>query len=75
MNAHSTSDSTESAENSAPTEELRGDHGQRDHSIRNQVNPQTFGTATNNTKNSHLTVTHLYVIFLSVGGASCIEFT
>jgi hypothetical protein len=66
MNANSTSDSTESVENSAPTEELRSGDGHRETSIHNQVDPQMFGTATNNTENSHLAMTHLYVIFLSV---------
>jgi hypothetical protein len=66
MNANSTSGGAESVENSVPTEELRSDHGQRENSIHNQVDPRIFGTATNKTKNSHLTETHSYVISLSV---------
>ena len=65
MNANSTGDRTELAEISVPTEDLGGDNGQRENFIHKQVDPQTFGTATKRTKNSHLTETRSYVLFLS----------
>jgi hypothetical protein len=65
MNADSTKDGGESVENSVPTQRLHADHGQREKSIQNQVNTEIFGTATAETKYSHLAPKPSYAIFRS----------
>jgi hypothetical protein len=73
MNANSIIHSAESVQNSVTTQRLHADHGQREKSIQNQVNPKIVGTATDDTNHSHEAETSSYAISLLTYLESFIE--
>ena len=73
MNVNAVSDGGVSIENSVTTEGRHTDHGQRENSSQNQVNPGVFGIVNDKKKIPPMNPTPLYATLFSLHPASCFE--